>query len=220
MLTVKGNEHITIKEHAISSFLQLHLAVSGTVELFMSDEERVEIETDENLQNRISILNSGKTLFITAEPGFKRASFSRLVTRVYIREMHKLHIYCDDADVRCGNTIAQLAPLETHIAGECNVTLDIDIPAFKLLTQTEGDVTLTGHCGKATIKTQSEGNLFAKDLIAADLTLKNMSEGNVEVFASETISISHYGEGYVHYYGNARLNNINQKGEGLIRHMK
>lgn len=190
------------------------------MELHQSEEEKVVIEADENLLGFISIMNSGKTLFIMSEPGYRKPEFSSLVVRVYFRQITKLNIYCDEAVVTSKNTISLTSPLEAKITGKCDVVLELDVPVLKMLIQNQGDVTLYGKCTGAGIKTQSAGNLFAKELITDDLKLRNMSDGNVEVFADSTISIAQYGEGFVHYYGNARLSDVDQKGNGVIKHIK
>ena len=101
-----------------------------------------------------------------------------------------------------------------------NTTLNIYASAIKVLNQCAGNVTLKGKCGTLTIKNQSEGNLFALEMVADDLIIKNMAEGNVELYANRSISIAHWGQGDVHYAGNALLTDVKQYGDGIIKHVK
>lgn len=219
MITVTGNGLTTEKVYAISSFLHLHLSVDGHVELHQGDEEKVIIETDKNLLDYIGVTNSGKTLFITPEAGYRRIEFSELRIKVYFRQLNKLHVCFDRGEVSCANVITGNSSLEVKLQGSGPVDLKIDVPVFKALVQHKGDVAFSGKCAEAEIKTQAEGNLYAGELIAQNLLLKNYSEGNVEVYADSTISISQYGDGYIHYSGNARLANMNQRGNGIVKHM-
>jgi hypothetical protein len=219
MLTVKGNGKIGLKKHSISSFLNLHISVKGLVELHQSDEEKVEVEADENLFDYISVVNSGKTLFVTSEAGYRKLDFTNLKVKIFFRQLAKLYIRCDDGNVISRTVIASTTPLEVKIQSIGATDLKLDVPALKMLIQSKGDVTLSGKCANADIKSQAEGNLFAKEMIAESLKIKNMSSGNVAVFANKIISISHYGEGFVHYYGNAVLHDVNQFGMGEVKHM-
>jgi hypothetical protein len=220
MITIKGNKNLVSKEYPVSSFLNLHLSVNGRVELYQGDEEKVEITTDDNLLPFIGVVNSGKTLFVTSEEGYRRPEFTQLTAKIYLRQISKLNIRCSGGEVTTPHTISLAQSLEIKIQSVGNTELKLDLPFLKMLIQNEGNVILSGKCGEAEIKSQSEGNLFARELLADHLKIKNMSEGNVEVFAANTISISHYGEGFIHYYGEGRLIDVNQRGEGEIKHKK
>lgn len=86
MITVKGNATVASRKYNVSSFIHLHLSVNGQVQLCQSDEEKVEIETNENLFHFIDVVNSGKTLFITSEEGYRKPQFSQLKVKVYFRK--------------------------------------------------------------------------------------------------------------------------------------
>ena len=219
MITVKGNGQTVIKEYEVSSFLHLHLSVDGHTELYQGNEEKVVVETDNNLVDFIGVTNSGKTLFITPESGYRKIEFSRLTIKVYFRQLSKLHVCFDQGTLTCAHPISLPGALEAKLQATGPVSLLLDVPVFKAVIQQKGDVTLAGNCSEADIKTQAEGNLFAREFSARQLHIKNMSNGNVEVSATETISIAQYGEGPIHYWGNARLVNVNQRGNGIIKHV-
>lgn len=220
MIEVKGNGNIVSKTIPVSSFVRLHLAASGTMELIQSDEEKVVVESDENLQDYFEVVNSGRTLYISSEGKFRRPVFSRCLIRVYLRQLNILYVRCDGGDVYCPEAITLTEPVEVKIQSVGNTSLYLNAPAIKLLSQCEGNVSIKGSCGQIDISNQSEGDLNTRDLQAHNLTIKNMSEGNVTLFASDNIQIKHYGEGDVAYYGDAILKDVKQYGAGYIRHMK
>jgi len=218
MIEIKGNGNIVSKEIQVSSFLRLHIAGRGMIELIQSGDEKVVVETDENLQDYFEAQNSGGTLYVTAEAKLRKPLFTRCLIKIYFRQLDALVIRCDGGDVTCPNPITVLNPIDIKIQSRGNSALNIEAPAIKLLSQCEGDVVLKGKCGSITIKNQSQGAFSSKELRAEDLTIKNMAEGNIEVYADKTISISHFGAGYVHYYGNAVLKDVKQFGSGEIKH--
>lgn len=219
MIEVKGNGNIVSKEIKVSSFVRLHLSGKGVIELHKSDDEKVIVETDENLQEYFDVVNSGRTLYVSSEAKFKKPIFTSCKIKVYIRQMDTLYIRNDSADVVCPDEIPLINPIDITIQSVGNTELNLSAPSIKILCQAQGNVVLKGKCGSINIKNMSEGNFTAKELIAEELTIKNMSQGNVELFANKTITIKHLGQGYVHYSGNAVLKDVKQYGEGEIRHV-
>ncbi|HTF03149.1 MAG TPA: head GIN domain-containing protein [Bacteroidia bacterium] len=219
MIEVQGNGNIVSREVSVSSFIRLHLSGKGMIELHQSDEEKVIIETDENLHEYFSVENSGRTLFVTAEGKFRKPVYTVCTIKVFLRQLDVLYIRNDRADVVCPGVLTLTSPLEIKIQSVGNTTLNINAPSIKVLSQCEGNVTLKGKCNLLEIKNQSQGDFDSKELIVEELVLKNYAEGNVKLFANKTIAISHYGQGTVHYSGDAQLKDVKQYGDGEIRHV-
>ena len=218
MIEVKGNGNIVSRQVPVSSFVRLHLAATGLIELIQSNEEKVVIETDENLQDYFETVNSGRTLYISSEAKFRKPAFTKCHTRVYLRQLSTLLVRCDDGEVICPGAITLTEPLDIKIQSVGNTTLHINAPAIKLSSQCQGDVVIKGTCQHIDIKNKSEGSFSSRELMAETLSIKNMSEGNVDLYATSHIYISHFGEGDVHYYGNAVLKDVKQYGDGRITH--
>jgi hypothetical protein len=217
MIEVQGNGNIVSREVTVSSFIRLHLSGKGVIELHQSDDEKVIIETDENLQEYFSVENSGRSLYISEGANFRKTIYTVCKIKVFLRQLDVLYIRNDRADVVCPGVLTLSSPLEVKIQSVGNTTLNINAPSIKVLSQCEGNVTLKGKCNLLEIKNQSEGDFDSKELIAEELVLKNYAEGNVTLFANKAITIKHYGQGYVHYSGDAELKDVRQYGEGEIR---
>jgi len=220
MIEVKGNGNIVSRQVPVSSFVRLHLAATGIIELIQSNEEKVVIETDENLQDYFEVVNSGRTLYISSEAKFRKPVFTRCHTRVYLRQLNTLLVRFDGGELICPDSITLSEPLEVKIQSVGNTSLYINAPAIKLLSHCQGNVVIKGACGYIDINNKSEGNFSSKELMAETLSIKNMSEGNVDLFAANHIAISHFGQGDVHYYGNAVLKDVKQYGDGQISHVE
>ena len=219
MIEVQGNGNIVSKQFSVSSFIRLHLSGKGLIELYPSDEEKVIVETDENLLEYFDIVNSGRTLYVTAGGNLKRPVFTKCVIKIYIRQMNVLYIRNDKADVVCPEMITLPGSLKIIIQTVGDTSLNMAATEIDMVSQCEGNVTLKGKCNLLKVKNQSEGNFDAGELMAEEIILKNMAEGNVDLFANQAITIKHYGEGYVHYAGNAILKDVKQYGDGEIKHV-
>jgi hypothetical protein len=221
MIKEQGTGNIISKTINVSSFVRLHISVRGLVEIFQSDEEKVVIEADDNLIDYVHAENSGRTLYVTGEGKWKIPGFTKLHIKVYYRQLYNLNNASEKGgELICGNTIRSGEPIEIRINSEKSVnSLDVDAASVKLITACEGDVKLKGECILLDINAKSEGNLDAREMKAKNVTLKNYSEGNIDVYADDTISIRNYGEGYIHYWGNAVLKDIKHYGEGEVKHL-
>jgi hypothetical protein len=219
MIKEQGTGNIISKTIGVSSFVRLHVSISGFVELIQADEEKVIIETDDNLADFIQIENSGRTLYVTGEGKWRVPEFTSLRIKVFYRQLYNLYNASERGELVCGNTLRSGEPVEIKIHSEKSRTaLDVDANSIKLITACEGDVTIKGSCVRFEINAKSEGNLDAREMKAKNVILKNYSEGNIDLYADDTINIRNYGEGYIHYCGNAVLKDIKHYGEGEVRH--
>lgn len=217
MFLVEGSGNVISRERAVSSFIKLHAAFNGDIEITQSEEERVEVECDDNLQEHIEVTNAGRTLYITESGGIRKAKYTHILVRVYVRQIDTL-INSMHGSMRCANTIVAPDTFYLELNSHGNSKIDVRTAQLKCLTRCHGNLELSGECAEAAIKTQMHGDLLARGLKAKKITLKNMSHGNMEIYGSEQIFIRHMGTGYVHYYGNGRLMDINMMGQGEVKH--
>ncbi|HEY2580265.1 MAG TPA: DUF2807 domain-containing protein [Mucilaginibacter sp.] len=219
MIKVKGDGNIVSKEISVNSFVRLHIRISGMIELYQSDEEKVIIETDENLQEYIDIQSSGRTLYVTTEGKLRVPDFTSLKVKVFYRQMYTLYNGCENASLVCANTLRSGEPVEIKIYSDKSTSvLDIDAASVKLITACVGNVQIKGACNLLDINAKSQGNLDAKEMKAKNVVLKNYSQGNIDLFADETLTISNYGQGNIHYWGNGIIKDIKHHGDGEVRH--
>jgi len=221
MTKVKGDGNIVSKEISVNSYIRLHISLGGLVELYQANEEKVIIETDENLQEYIDIENSGRTLYVNTEGKWRVPEFTSLKVKVYYRQLYNLYNASEKGTLVCANTLRSGEPVEIKIHSDKSTsTLDVDAASVKLITACVGNVQIKGDCNILEINAKSEGNLNAREMIAKNVILKNYSQGNIDLFADETLTISNYGQGNIHYWGSGILKDIKQYGDGEVRHQE
>lgn len=220
MIDVKGNEKIITKEFPVSSFIRLHVAVTGTTELIQSDEEKVIVEADENLMEFIEAGNAGRSLYVSTENKLRKPLFTKCHIKIYLRQVDVLYVRSNHGDVICPNTITLASPLDVRVQSVGNTSLVFDVPAIKIIHQGTGNIALKGKTVKMEMKNQGVGSISAKEMIADEVTFKNMGTGDVELFAEKEITISNYGTGTILYSGNGVLKDVKQYGAGQVKHVK
>jgi hypothetical protein len=218
LMQVQGNGTLAVRTQAVSSFTRLHLSVHGTVELRQSLEEKVVIETDDNLLEHVSVTNAGRTLYVTTEDKLRRPAYSQLYVTVYVRQLQHLDI-ASEGHVVCPAPLLAVERLEIKIQSIGNTQLRLKADKLTLHCACQGQVRLTGTAGTVKITNLSEGNLDCGELAAQHLKLRNLGAGNIRLHAEQTIAIQHLGAGFVHYAGPGRLLDVRHYGKGEIRHV-
>lgn len=219
MMQAQGSGALVRQEYPVSSFTRLHLSANGLVELVPGDEEKVVVECDDNLLEHLQVVNSGRTLYVTSENKLRAPAFTGLKVWVHLRQLDALNCASRGGEVRCGGPLVGPAPLEVKVLSSGNTHLWVEVPRLTLNLACEGDVTLVGAAGEVQIQTAAAGNLDARELRAQHLRLRNLSAGHLDLYAEQTINLTHLGAGNIHYRGPARLTDVRQYGAGEIRHV-
>ncbi len=218
MMKAQGSGTLAMREQAVSSFTRLHLSSHGTVELVQSDEEKVVVEVDDNLLDYIQVVNSGRTLYVTTENKLRNPDFTSLRVTVHLRQLDMLDV-AGQGNVVCANALTPAGGLTVKVRSIGDTDLWVETPTLTVSTACQGNVTLRGTAGEVSIKTASEGHLDAAGLVAQHLKVRHVSQGNLTLYAAQTIAITHLGQGFIHYAGPARLTDVRQHGQGEIRHI-
>ena len=219
LVASKGNGNLTTEEYPVSSFLRLHISIPCALELIASDEEKIVVTTDENLQSFISSVNSGRTLYISLKQVFKIPDFSSLKIQVFVRQIDTLNIGAE-GHVIMTEAFKGVLPLDIKVQSEGDTELRLSAPSIKLNVQSHGDLKIVGECNVFSAKTQSHGNFDARDLFAQNTTFSTQSKGNAWIYGSETLVIKHSADGFVHYYGDGILKDVRHQGTGVVKHCK
>lgn len=219
MMQVQGSGVLVSRDYAVSSFTRLHLSVHGTVELVHGSEEKVTVECDDNLLEHLEVVNSGRTLYVTSENKLRAPSFTTLRVVVHLRQLDTLFCACQGT-VRSQNVLRSAAPLDVKLCSDGPTDLALEAPVLRLNVACQGDVVLRGAAEEVQIKTSANGHLDARRLVAQHLRLRNLSSGNIDLYAEQTINLAHLGAGRIHYAGPARLTDARQHGAGEIRHVE
>lgn len=219
MIEIKGNGNIVSREINVSTFIRLHLACLGNIELYIGEEEKVIIETDENLQDFFSANNAGRTLYVAMNAKFKKPLFTSATVKVFIRQLDVLYLG-NVGNLDWPGEIVLARPLEIKVYSNGSTALNVSAPSIKITNQSNGNLVLKGNCEKMEIKHAANGHFDSSQMNVADLSIKHTANGNAIVRAEKTIRITHKGNGYIHYYGNAAVEDVQQYGNGELKHMK
>ncbi|MFT5860838.1 MAG: hypothetical protein ACI865_002953 [Flavobacteriaceae bacterium] len=163
---VKGDGNVIKVNREVSPFNEL--CVSGVMDIIImqGETESVEVEIDENLQDKILLENKGSKLYLGIVSGTKMKNPTVTIIHVTVKDISKLVM--DGV----GNVIFKsfkTDEFELIIEGVGGLELGIDCAKLKLDSYGVGDVHLTGNIETGDIDCSGIG-----DVIAYDASIKSL----------------------------------------------
>ncbi len=212
---VRGNGDVTTEVHDVKAFSELEL--SGVLNVFIEqgDQEKVEVETDDNLHEYVIIENRGKTLIVDTQERISIKRKKKMNVYVTVRDIDRLKI-SGVGNVETSETI-RLKDLDLRVKSVGNVNLDLEADELYARLSSVGNVSLSGKIGKADIDNTGVGKLAAYDLHNEVLKLRASGVGKTEVYASKELAIKSTGVGNVYYKGDAVITDLNVRGVGKVK---
>ena len=211
--SIIGNGNVTTENRTISTFTKLKLdGVFKTVITQDGGPAWVKVETDQNLQQVITVSNDGETLDIADKSEIHFNTPTKMVVHVNVKDISSL-INTSVGKVE-SDGVVKAGDLYLKIDAVGKTDLNIQVQKLTAKVNSVGLIRLSGSAATADIDNNSVGKLEAYDLKADTLNIKNNSVGAVEVYAEKEISIDHNGVGSLHYKGPAAIKSLNDNGVG------
>lgn len=227
--TISGSGHVVKQERKVTPFTQLNISVPLDVTIIPSNQNRVVVEIDDNLQSYVNVVPDGAWLSISVQ---KNINFS---TRV----KGKVEVYVDSLTVINNHSVGLLTmqdtlhvahfKLDNHAVGKTDLQIDakditinnhsvgrltlyLKADSVSLENDAVGETLLGGACNEATLKNHSVGNFDAKLFVCQILHITNSSVGNASVSANNAFYVKNSGVGRLTLYGKGDLKELHDSG--------
>jgi hypothetical protein len=190
----KGSGNIITKTIQVEPFLQLHLCTHCTVEIVQAAEEKVVVETDDNLIDHIRVDNSIKTLYITPANGMKTPLYTFGKITVYCKSLEAIYM-TSHGDMCSLTPIVSDKPITIKTVSHGDITLDLQAPVIRLTTTNHGDLALKCSGESLQINNVSKGDL---NIVAKVSTVEINNKGRGDILLKgecDALSISNMGHG-------------------------
>lgn len=212
---VDGSGNVTIVEYEVDPFTALELDGVFHVYIRQGNQEKVEVETDDNLHQYVIVENRGKKLVIDTKNKVNFRKKKRMDVFVTIKDLERLKIS------GVGNVesdgVLELSDLELRVKSVGKVNLELVADYLEADINSVGNVILAGKIKKADIENGGVGKLAAYDLENEVLDIRSSGVGKTEVYASREIAIKSTGVGNVFYKGDAVVTKLNIRGVGRVK---
>jgi hypothetical protein len=189
--TVKGSGKVTTEERSLSTFTGIFLTSSANIILTQSDDQKIKIEAEDNIQQYIITTVSKNKLSVSSENNI----YPTKAINIYITVKEITHLELTGS----GNITAENAligpSLKLKNIGSGNITASIDIDDLDIQISGSGNIGLSGTAKVTEIKINGSGKVKGKDLTVFNSKIKLSGSGDCTIDVTNTLNADLSGSG-------------------------
>ncbi len=204
-----GDGNVTTNRRYVSSFSQLEIDGVLNVYLKQADEYKVEISTDENLQDIVMVDNEDDILKIYTNTS---SDFEATEMNIYISAPNVEEIYVDGVTAFYVKEQFNQSDLYVEKNNTGNIYLNTVCQNFTLITDGVGDVEIVGSANDAVIDNALVGDLHAYEFITNSMIFTQRSTGIAEINVLSRLAVEFISVGDV--YCKNEPETIERSGDG------
>ncbi|MDX2360595.1 MAG: head GIN domain-containing protein [Crocinitomicaceae bacterium] len=213
--TIKGNGVIKTKDIDVKPFKKIEINGVFDVIVIQGTEEKVTIETDENLLDYIEVDVNGDVLTLDNDPNVTIKKYTKM--KIYVTVNTLTHLFSNGVgDVTSENELTG-KKFFAELTGVGDVDLNLNFSTLEMNNNGVGDLLLKGKANKVILENTGVGDIEAYGLIARYVELNHSGVGDSNIYAEDAVTIEMSGIGDVHYKGNPESKNINKSGLGSVK---
>ena len=200
-ITKRGNGVLVTSERAVSVFERINISGTAIVRFHASDEFRVMLTVDENLDEYVEIVTRGNTLNIGTRSG--SFSFTQFVVDVYAPTLSGVSVSGSGSFENAEKLI--IPTFGANVAGSGKITGKIESENFSANISGSGRVEVLGSSQNANINISGSGRFIGNEFIANNARVSVSGSGSVNVHATGNLNANISGSGSIRYQGNPRV---------------
>ena len=198
---VSGDGKVISQDRGVSSFSELSVSGPFEIHLVQSNEPKVRVEADENLQDYIHVTMDGDELKIKTTESFHSPYTARLY--ISVGELEKLSC-AGDIHLDCDSVI-KLKNLDASFAGSYDAHLNLYAIYLKSNLAGAGTLHVTGNVNETEYSAAGSSSIKAFDCQSSTCTISIAGSGHAEVNASDNLKVTIAGAGSVKYRGDPKV---------------
>ncbi|HNZ71827.1 MAG TPA: head GIN domain-containing protein [Prolixibacteraceae bacterium] len=210
---VKGNGKVTKENRSVNSFQGVSASAGINVYLFAGDEEKVIVETDENLQDCLITKVKGNTLECYFDCNIRKST----KTNVYVTYRKINHIHASSGSNVTGETPIKAQELEIKANSAADIKAEVYANTIECYVASGADVELDGKASHFKGRADSGADLKAQDLTAETADVNSSSGANIQIAVTKSIDADASSGGNVEYFGKPQNENVHESSGGDVR---
>jgi len=214
--SIRASDEISTREYSFSDYSELQ--VSGDFEAFVrfSDtEERIEIETNENLQDKILVSKDGNALKIRLQNNINVRGNATMKAYITTRNISQYRV-SGDSFVELENKLIA-SNVSIDVTGDSRFTGEIETSALFMDLKGDSEVDAFGTTDTLNADLSGDSKLKDYDMLVKDLILELSGDSKAFLSVSETIDIDASGDSVLNYRGEAEIIRQRLSGDSKVR---
>jgi phage shock protein PspC (stress-responsive transcriptional regulator) len=230
---IKGNGNLVTSEKSVSIFEKINADNSAAVRFHASQEYRVVITVDENLEEYLEIDTKGDVLNIGTKAG--SYSFTKFQVDVYCPVLTNVAVSGSGSFVSMDkittstfeSAVSGFGKIEgsiecekfsAKISGSGKIKGNIECENFFANISGLGEITVVGNSKDANINISGSGRFTGSEFTTNNANIHISGLGNVDIYVTDNLNANISGSGSINYRGEPKLE-TNVSGLGRIRKM-
>lgn len=209
----KGNGYVTKELRKIDSFSKIKASSGLNIILFQGEEEKIIVETDENLLNLIKTTIEGETLKCFIDDQIKFAT--KMNVYVYYKNVNSIKA-SSGADVD-SDLILKGTTMKLKSSSGADIKLKLKVNNLTCDASSGAVIKVEGWADEIDAEASSGADVKAKDMKVKYAKAEASSAGTIVVSPSEKIIATASSSGDIIYYGNISDISISESSGGDVR---
>ncbi|MFA9389312.1 MAG: head GIN domain-containing protein [Prolixibacteraceae bacterium] len=211
--TVKGNGKVSKEVRKVASFDGVKASAGINVYLFQGDEEKVVVETDENLQECLIVEVEGTILKCYLDCNVRNSS--KLNVYVNFKKLNKIKA-SSGSDIY-GETMITTDHMDIDVSSAADVKVELNAKTVNCDASSGSDAVIKGKADYLDADASSGADIKAADLVVGSCKASASSGADIRVTVTDKIDADASSGGDVIYYGNPKVEHINESSGGDVR---
>jgi hypothetical protein len=212
---IKGNGNLKTSERVVSSFEKISVGGSPKVRFYLSDEYRVVVTVDSNLDEYVEVYTRGDVLKIGTKSG--NYLFTKYLVDVYCPILTGVSM-TGSGQFSSNDTITTLT-FDTKITGSGKIIGTISCNNYSAQISGSGNITITGNSKDTDINITGSGKFEGNGFNANNATIRITGAGKVSTCVTDNLDAEITGSGKINYQGDPKINNLKVTGSGRINRL-
>ena len=213
--TLKGSKNMIEKEYELTGFENINVKSMFTVNIVQSDEFKVKLKCNENIEEYVVIEKEGNILKLSLKGNTSFINVKCIAT-VYMPELNEIE--------SSGATKINLSDFTTDqlkivMSGASDIYGNIIINDLEIKTSGASKINLTGDVANGIISISGASKMNGKDLIFDKLEVDCSGASKMIVNVKDELDVDLSGVSRFDYYGSPKVLNKDISGVGKINHL-
>ena len=210
--SVWGDGHVTKESRKVDSFDGIKTSAGIDVYLFQGDEEKVVVETDDNLQDCIKTEVKGSTLHCYIDCRVRHSSMMKVY--VNYKMLNKIDA-SSGSDVR-GETVMKAESLRIESSSGADVKLEVEAQNISCSSSSGADILIKGKAEDFRGNASSGADIKADGLTVKTCNVSASSAGDIRITVTDRIDADASSGGDVVYYGKPDIEHVHESSGGDV----
>lgn len=211
--TVHGNGHVTKEVRKVSSFTGIKASAGINVYLFQGDEEKVVVETDENIQDCLITEVDGSVLKCYMDCSVRNST----KLNVYVNFKTLNSIKASSGSDVYGETPIVANHLEIDASSAAEIKVEVNAETIDCSASSGADAVIKGKAEYFDGDASSGADIKASDLVVKSCKASASSGADVQISVTDKIDAHASSGGDVVYYGNPEVEHISESSGGDVK---